>query len=257
MELSAMLTSLPLDFGPALRQVKELGFTHVDVVATAERAEGDAAALADAGLWVSCASVGRGLPEELTLDTAAVDVRRAAVEAMRQQIADAARLGAKDCYIVPGRDTSKVALTRFSDACGLLADYAAGRMVRLCVEHIPGRALPTAAAVLDWLGDVKHPNLALLLDVGHCLISNEDSAEVVARAGARLRHVHFDDNDGVGDLHWPLLAGRLTRATLRAFVKALQEHHYAGNAALELNPQNPNPIEALRHSKRCIEELVE
>ena len=252
-----MLTSLPLDFAPAVRKVKELSFTHVDVIATTERAEGDAAVLADAGVWVSCASVGRGLPEEQTLDAATVDVRRAAVETMQQQIADAARLGVKDCYIVPGTDPSKAALMRFSDACGLLADYAAARMVQLCVEHVPGRALPTAAAVLDWLADVKHPNLALLLDVGHCLISGEDCAEMVARAGARLGYVHFDDNDGVGDLHWPLLTGRLTRATLLAFVWALQKHHYDGNAALELNAQNPNPIQALRQSKECIEQLAD
>jgi sugar phosphate isomerase/epimerase len=255
MELSAMLTSLPLDFAPAVRQVKEIGFTHVDIVATTERAEGDAAFLADAGLWVSCASVGRGLPEEQTLDAASAEVRRAALDAMKLQIADAARLGARDCYIVPGEDASKSALLRFSDACGLLADYAAGRMVQLCVEHVPGRALATAAAVLEWLDAVKHPNLALLLDVGHCLISGENCAEMVGRAEERLGHVHFDDNDGVGDLHWPLLTGQLTRATLLAFGRALQKHHYDGNVALELNPQNPDPVQALRQSRHIIQEL--
>jgi sugar phosphate isomerase/epimerase len=88
------------------------------------------------------------------------------------------------------------------------------------------------------------------------LISSEDCAEVVARAGARLGYVHFDDNDGVGDLHWPLLTGRLTRATLLGFLRALRKHHYRSNAALELSPQNPDPIQALRQSKQDIEELA-
>src|SRR5437762_1171210 len=83
--------------------------------------------------------------------------------------------------------------------------FAGQRMVQLCVEHIPGRALPDVTAVLNWLDRVGHANLALLLDLGHCLISNEDPAGAVRQAGARLGYVHVDDNDGKGDLHWPLL----------------------------------------------------
>src|SRR5438270_12654164 len=142
MHLSAMLTSLPLPFAAAARAARDLGFDRVDVVARADRDAADAEALADTGLLVSCAAVGRGLPAGQALDAAAVEARRAALAALERQVADAARLGATHCYLVPPADPGPAGLERFGEACGLLADYAAGRMVRLCVEPVPGRALP-------------------------------------------------------------------------------------------------------------------
>src|SRR5438445_9931041 len=104
MHLAAMLTSLPLDFEPAVRQVRDLGFTHVDVVGLTERPASHLDALADSGLLVSCAAVGRGLPDGVALDAADVQIRRRAVAHVQEQIADAARLGATHCYVVPGHD---------------------------------------------------------------------------------------------------------------------------------------------------------
>jgi D-psicose/D-tagatose/L-ribulose 3-epimerase len=144
----------------------------------------------------------------------------------------------------------------FAEGCALLAAYAAGCMVRLCVEHVPGRALPTAAVTLDWLERLGHPRLGLLLDVGHCLISNEDAAAVVRRAGDRLGYVHLDDNDGVGDLHWPLFTGHLTEQQLADTMRALQTIGYRGALALELNPANADPVAALRDGKRVMERIL-
>src|SRR5262249_1323512 len=151
-----------------------------------------------------------GLPEGQSLDASVIDDRRAAVETVRRQIADAARLGATRGYVVPGLDPRTAALERFADSCWALADYAGSRMVRLCLAHMPGRALAGVAAVLTWLEEMQHGNLALLLDVGHCLLSHEDAKAAVVQAGSRLGYVHFDDNDGVADLHLPLLKGKLT-----------------------------------------------
>src|SRR4051812_27436163 len=104
MHLSAMLTSLPLEFDAALRQVRDLGFTYADVVALGDRPHAHLEALADSGLLVSCAAVGRGRPPGHTLDAPAVGVRRAALEEMRPQVTDVARLGAEVCYVIPGTD---------------------------------------------------------------------------------------------------------------------------------------------------------
>ncbi len=254
--IAAMLTSLPLDFEAAARQAAALGFRHVDVVGLSERPAAHRDALADADLLVSCAAVGRGLPDGHTLDAAAVEGRRAAVEEVKRHIADAAGLGATTCYVVPGFDAGADALLRFANSCAHLADYAAARMVRLCVEHVPGRALATATATLAWLEDVGHDNLSLLLDTGHCLMTREEAAEVVRRAEARLGYVHCDDNDGAGDLHWPLLAGRLTRDGLRALGAALRSVGYRGPLSLELNPANADPVAALREGKDLLETLV-
>jgi sugar phosphate isomerase/epimerase len=256
MYLSMLLSSLPHDFEPALRQAAALGFTHVDVVALSDRPEAHLHALADSGLLVACAAVGRGLPEDHILDAVSADTRRHTLGEMKRQVTDAARLGATHCYLIPGMDSSAEGLARFTEACTVLADHSGQRMVRLCVEHIPGRALPTVEAVLAWLGKASHDNLALLLDVGHCLISGEDPVRAIHQAGTRLGYVHFDDNDGINDLHWPLLTGRLTGLVIEGVISALREERYAGALSLELNPQNPNPAEGLREGKILLEPLT-
>jgi sugar phosphate isomerase/epimerase len=244
--LSAFLTSLPLPFADAVAAAARLGFSHVDVVAVAERPAADLEALADAGVMVCCAALGRGLPDGAALDAADVGLRRVALDVVRAQVSDAARLGATAGYLVSPVEAERLVL--FAEACALLADEAARRMVRLCVEHAPGRALATAAATLAWL-TATYPGLGLLLDVGHCLISGEDVAAVVRSAGGRLGHVHLDDNDGVGDLHWPLLTGRLTAGDLAALAAALDEAGYRGGVALELSPHNAGPVEALAEGR--------
>lgn len=255
--LSALLTSLPLDFDRGIRKLQALGFTHVDLVGLAERPQNHLEALAESGLVVSCGAIGRELPHGCTLDALAVPSRRGALEVMRRQVADIAQLGGTRAYVVPGKDAGAPAVERFCEACVLLADYAAGRMVRLCIEHSPGTALPTAVATLALLNRIGHPNLGLLLDVGHCLISHEDLVAVITQARDRLFYIHLDDNDGVADLHWPLLAGRLTEDMLRAMLACLLEQAYGGGLALELRAENPEPEEALRQGRQLLERLFQ
>jgi sugar phosphate isomerase/epimerase len=254
--LAAFATSLPGDFAAVLRQIAALGFAHVDLVAELDRPSEQCEELADSGLLVSCLSLGRQLPPGHSLDAADVGVRCAALALLQRQIADAAQLGATTAYLVPGFDSGVAAMTCFAEGCALLADYAAARKIRLCIEHVPGRSLPTAAATLDWLQQVGHPDLNLLLDVGHCLISGENAADIVRRAGQRLGYVHLDDNDGIGDLHWPLLIGRLTQQQLADVIMALRAIGYRGTLALELNPTSSDPAEALRDGKRIVECLI-
>jgi sugar phosphate isomerase/epimerase len=256
MHIAAVLTSLPLDFAEAVTACAALGFTHVDVVALSERPAAHLDALAETGVLVSCASIGRNLPEGLTADALRVEDRRAAAELMQEQIADAARLGATHCYLVPGTDTSPDALARFTDTCATLASFARGRFVTLCVEHFPGRALPSVAATLKWLERAQLDDVHLLLDVGHCLISEEDPSQAVVRAGARLGYVHFDDNDSVADLHWPLLTGRLTADMVDALVAVLRLSNYGAGLGLELSAKNADPLQALREGKVILEKAL-
>jgi sugar phosphate isomerase/epimerase len=239
--LAAFLTSLPLDFPHAVARAAALGFSHIDPVALVDRPAAHLDALADAGVLVGCASLGRDLPPGHALDAADLERRRVALRLMQRQIDDAARLGATCAYLVPGADAGE----GFAEAVGLLADHAARRMVRLCVEHIPGRALASAAATLAWLRQWNHANLFLLMDVGHCLITREDAAAVVRDAGPLLGYVHLDDNDGTGDLHWPLLTGRLTMEDLRRLAEALRAIDYRGGLALELSAAHADPEAAL------------
>jgi D-psicose/D-tagatose/L-ribulose 3-epimerase len=254
--LSAFATSLPGEVASVLPTLAALGFTHVDLVAAIDRPTAHLEALADSGLLVSCVALGRDLPPGHALDAVEVGVRRDTFALLQRQVADAARLGATTAYLVPGVNADETALNYFAEGCVLLADYAAARGVRLCVEHVPGRALPTAARTLDWLEQIGHTSLALLLDVGHCLLSDEDADAVARRAGQRLGYIHLDDNDGVGDLHWPLFAGRLTEPQLADSIRALRAIGYRGALSLELNPMNAGPVEALRDGKAIVERLI-
>jgi sugar phosphate isomerase/epimerase len=250
-----MLTSLPLRFEAAVERAAALGFQDVDVVALVDRPASHLEALAETGVVVRCAALGRGLAEGRTLDADETEPRREAIELALRQVADAARLGATYAYVVPGHEEARLEL--FADSCTRLADFAAQRMVRLCVEHTPGRALPTVAATLRWLERLVHPNLALLLDVGHCLISREDPVAAIVQAGPRLGYVQVDDNDGVQDLHWPLLAGQLTEESLATVLHTLAQHDYRGAVALELNGDNPNPERGLAEGKKLLERLAQ
>jgi sugar phosphate isomerase/epimerase len=94
------------------------------------------------------------------------------------------------------------------------------------------------------------------MDSGHLQMSNEDPVKTIALAGARLGYAHLDDNDGEGDLHWSLLDGVLTRASLAATLAALENSAYSGPVSLELHPQLPNPAAALAQSLGLLKELL-
>jgi sugar phosphate isomerase/epimerase len=254
--LAAFLTSLPHDFSDAVRQATQLGFTHVDVVALVDRPAAHLDALADSGAVVQCAALGRDLPSGYGLDIAEAATRRKTLDLVKRQITDAARLGANSVYIIPDSDGSATALERFAECCTLLADYAAQRMLRLCIEHMPGRALPTVAVTLAWLETIGHPQLYLLLDVGHCLLSGEDASACVRRAGSRLGYVHLDDNDGRSDVHWPLLTGRLTPHDLEELAASLRAIAYRSGLALELNAAHGDAMAGLRTSKEIAERAL-
>src|ERR1700683_1850393 len=128
MKISVMLTSLPLDFVEAAAVARDLGFGYIDVVARGERHPTDCEALAETGLVVCCAAVGRGLAEGQSLETGHLAKRAAALDEVKRQLADAAHLGATHAYVVPGLDASPTGLARFGETCTALADYAAARM---------------------------------------------------------------------------------------------------------------------------------
>src|SRR5205814_595262 len=91
---------------------------------------------------------------------------------------------------------------------------------------------------------------------GHCLISRENPARAVEQSGERLGYVHFDDNDGANDVHWPLLTGQLTEEMLRATIAALAARDFRGGLGLELSPNNVQPVGAVRQGKALLEKLL-
>src|SRR5260370_3678464 len=112
--LAAFLTSLPLDFADAVKQAADLGFTHVEVVAETDRPASHLEGLADSGVVVVCASLGRGLPEGHTLAAADAQVPRTTLSLVERQLIDAPPLGATAASIVPATQAHETSLPSFA-----------------------------------------------------------------------------------------------------------------------------------------------
>jgi sugar phosphate isomerase/epimerase len=255
MKISAMTNSLPVTLPEAFVQLVELGFAWVDVPPAAAE-DTVRRQLAECGLRVACVGLNQGQPESVDLASPDRSVRSASLEYFRQAINATVELGASVGYMVPPIDCDEATRLLWSESLVELAEYAQSQSVRVCIEHFPGRLLPTVASSLEFLRELNHDGLALLIDVGHCLISQEDPAQMVLLAGDRLGYVHFDDNDGRQDLHWPLLTGQLTGAMIRETFHALRAIQYDGAVCLELSAKLENPLENIRHGELILESYV-
>ncbi len=256
MQLSCCIWALSEVPGNALDHASEAGFKSIDIRPGFLDTEEQRARCRALELDVSCFGASFGLPDGSALDQEEMEVRKQAIAHIEKGIDAGANLGAATAYVVPEMSTDANALSRYADSLTDSANRAAALEMKLCVEHFPGRALPTAIGTVEYLRSINHPNLFLLLDLGHLQISNEDPASVIAAAGSLLGYVHLDDNDGKGDLPLPLLDGIMTMDTLHRTFRALQGSGYAGNVSLELNPSLDDPLEGLIRSRRVVEELV-
>lgn len=228
-----------------LREVRALGFDWIDIQPTHLGTLESRLLAQELDLRVSCLGASFGLPVGATLDHEGDSNRKAAVDYVARSIALAAELAADTAYVVPGKDGSDAALERFSDSLTELAELAAEQNIKLALEHFPGTALPTASETLEFIRRHGHQNLYILVDTGHLQMSGEEPANAIVNAADRLGYMHFDDNDGLSDLHWALLDGVMTEESLDTTLRALQDIGYQGALSLELNPGLPNPAKAL------------
>lgn len=233
----------------ALRAVRALGFDWIDIQPMHLGTLESRLLAQELGLRVSCLGASFGMPAGASLDHEDPLQRQAAVKYVAQGIALAAQLEADTAYVVPGMDDGDDALARYSDSLIGLAERAAELDIKLAVEHFPGTALPTASETLEFIRRTGHQNLYILIDSGHLQMSGEDPASAILNAEERLGYMHFDDNDGVSDLHWALLDGVMTEESLNAALRSLAEIGYQGALSLELNPGLPNPARALGESR--------
>jgi len=239
-----------------LTRVAEAGFRWIDVRPDGLVGQESREAARDLGLRVSCVAASFGMPEGAALDSPDAGSARKALAHTEQALAHGAALGATAAYVVPGPDGGREALDRYAASLAYAADRAQIHGLKLCIEHFPGRALPTVAATLDFLKEVGHPNLYLLFDIGHAQMSGEDAGAAIVSGGSRLGYVHLDDNDGAGDLHLALTDGALTEAGLRRSFEALAEAGYDGAVSLELSPKLPDPLGALKRSREIVGRLT-
>ncbi len=235
-----------------LTGIAQAGLRHIDHRPVDFRSAESRRLISDLELTPACMATGFGMPDGAALDADDAEARKAAVEHTRRALEYAHETGIRRAYLLPGEDGDAAALNRYGESVSGLADVAAGYGIILCIEHFPGKALPTVRGTLDYIAKLGLDNLYLLFDIGHAQISKEDPAEAVAKAGDRLGYFHLDDNDGRSDLHWALFDGVLTEDVLRNTLATLDKIGYDGPVSLEMNPGLPDPLAAIKDGFRLV-----
>lgn len=240
-----------------LTAIAQVGLRHIDHRPFDFRSAESRRLISDLELTPACMATGFGMPEGAALDAADAGARDTAVEHTRRALEYAHETGIRRAYLLPGEDSDGESLNRYGECVIKLADAAAGYGIKLCIEHFPGKALPTVQDTLDYIAKLGHDNLYLLFDIGHAQISKEVPAEAIAMAGDRLGYFHLDDNDGVSDLHWALCDGVLTEDVLKTTLAALDTIGYDGPVSLEMNPGLPDPLAATESGFRLVRTLYQ
>jgi sugar phosphate isomerase/epimerase len=241
MQLTACLWGLPGDPLANARAMLELGYATVDVD------PGFAAPAPDPVPPITCLAAGHLFSEGVILFSNDENARGRAVARVAAALREAAALKCPVAYIAaPGPGPE--ARARFRESAVHLAAAATDLGLRLCIEPLPNSGIDSVAAMLDFIAETGRDDLYVLLDVGHCQIVDEDPAAAVAQCGDRLGYVHFDDNDGVGDLHLALTDGLLTTAVIRDTLAAVAQSPYAGPVAFEGHLNLDDPLEAMAQS---------
>ena len=251
MQIAGCLWSLPGSPIEAAGVAAAAGFDSIDVDPgfphAGPRAE---------DLPVTCVAVAHRMPTGAALDAANEAEQAAAIQHVLGGLEEAVELGASVAYVGPPSTADEESRRRYRTAVCRLADVAQNRGIRLGIEHFPGRGLPTVAATLAFIRETDHPNLHLLLDVGHCQIAGESVAEAVRAAGDRLAYVHLDDNDGHADRHFGLLQGIQTEDDVRGALDALDANGYDGPVGVETNPELDRPRTAFLDSLAVLRRIL-
>ncbi len=234
-----------------LVRIKQTAFHYIDVEPEIAPVETHPK-IQELGLRVSCVALDHRLPGDSALDGGPVQVRNA-VAYLRKSLEQSQALGARYAYMAACSDKKR--LDSYRAAVVELAEEATKKGIKLCIEPFPGRALPDAQAILAFLERAGHPNLHLLLDTGHAILSGEKPQEIVRAAGIRLGYVQMNDNDGKKDRHWALLDGKLKEDDLEQTIAALKDIGYEGTLGLELSGKLPSLISSLAKNRNLLMRL--
>jgi sugar phosphate isomerase/epimerase len=205
---------------------------------------------------VACVAAGHLLPNGSSLEAIDEAAREVACAHVLASFNEALNLGAQVVYVAApalGPGNRK----RYGQSMIILADRAKAVGLQLCMEPSPHSELPSIASMVDFIEEIGHDNLYVLLDVGHCLIANEDPPSAVTRCGSSLGYVHFDDNDGNSDLHLALTDGILTHKIICETLSAIHESPYRGPIAVEGKLTLLDPTTAMAKSLHILRECID
>lgn len=247
---SACIWPFKTSITSALIEIKQTAFHYVDIETETLDAPGVPEALKELGLKVSCVALDHRLTTGGYLEGNDQAGLRKAVDYLKKGLARAQTVGAQAASIAPC--LNRKGLQGFSTALKEISEDAAQRGIRVCVEHVHGRALSTAKEALSFVQGTGQPNLHLLLDTGCALISKEKPWEIVVAAGKKIGHVRLHDNNGRSNKHWAPLDGRTTETDLAKLLDALKQTGYEGTLGLELHDDRASIICGLSKSRNLL-----
>jgi L-ribulose-5-phosphate 3-epimerase len=136
--------------------------------------------------------------------------------------------------------------TRLTEACQRLADYAAGKRVRLAFEPEPGMFIDTMSRYAELRRRVDRANFGLTLDIGHLHCQGETPiAEVIVQSREALCNVHIEDMRGGVHDHLMFGDGEIDFAPV---LRALGEIGYAGGIHVELSRHSHDAVNTARRA---------
>lgn len=193
------------------------------------------AALRDLGWGLVC-----HLPTFVHTADLTESIRRASCAEVLDSLGLAAELGARKVVLHPStvigmaRHVPAIAHRYAQEMLAAVMARAEQLGIMVCLENLFNRLTPFSAP--DYLAECleRFPLLALTLDVGHAHLQtggNTHLIDLIARFGARIRHLHVSDNFGRHDDHLPVGAGSVDFAAL---ADALRHTGYDETITLEV-----------------------
>ena len=243
---------------PQIERFAQLGFRFLDFTcewpeATPEKLLRSEKKIKDAISTASLQVVGH-TAWYLPLANPYAKVRKEAVDELKRSFDALSHFGPKTVTVHP--DVAYFAyknrdqfLSHFFESIGELDEHARGCGMTLLFEPYEEAAFST-----DELQEMfkRFPKMGFHLDVGHANLSlpkGERIFRLINLFKGRLMHVHASDNDGKGDQHLPIGAGRIKWDEACA---ALKKAGYDKTVTLEIFTLDP---EYLPLSKRKFEEI--
>jgi sugar phosphate isomerase/epimerase len=141
---------------------------------------------------------------------------------------------------------------RLVDECKRLADFAAGRGVRLAFEPEPGMFIDTMDKFAELHAQVNHPAFGLTIDIGHLVCNGELPVSRFLREWKHvLWNVHIEDmRQGVHD-HVMFGEGEVDFADVFA---GLRDAGYAGGVYVELSRHSHDAVNTARRAKAFLDQ---
>jgi len=180
------------------------------------------------------------------------EARLASVAAGAQSLRQAALLGASVVVIHPntrshpfGQENWRRNWCNTRDSLTRLAEVASEVGVSMALENMPDRGdgergtrpgvrVDDLLAMIAGLGD----QVGILLDVGHCNISDTDPGAEALRSGQKLLELHLQDNEGIPGEDQHLMPG-LGTIDWDSLLDTLDGAGYAGLLTFEAGRPEP------------------